>query len=188
LILSNKTKHFRIDRHVTYSPWGVTISYQNKFTSSGPRHCFIFIGLYSITVSEFRWQQCWQPFYSKIVYFLASNATPSILRLGRTPRTSGPEIKSKKYDGYQHNLTSHPMAKRRKQSMSPRVNTVHYQLSISQKTENLAIATLHQQREIKESSYMFRSTENKFESLICFHVNVTAVYGSKIKVSNDLWP
>jgi hypothetical protein len=53
-----------------------------------------------------------QPFYSKIVYFLASNAIPSTLRLGRTPRTSGPEIKSKKYDGYQHKLTSDPMTKR----------------------------------------------------------------------------
>jgi hypothetical protein len=91
-----------------------------------------------------------QPFYSKIVYFLASNATPSTLRLGRTPRTSGPEIKSKKYDGYQHNLTSHLMTKRRKQPMSDTVKTVRYQLSISQNTENLAVATLHQQREIKD--------------------------------------
>jgi hypothetical protein len=33
-----------------------------------------------------------QPFYSKIVYFLASNATPSTLRLGRTPRSSGPGL------------------------------------------------------------------------------------------------
>jgi hypothetical protein len=41
------------------------------------------------------------------------------------------------------------MTKRRKQPMSPRVKTVHYQLSISQNTENFAIATLHQQREIK---------------------------------------
>ena len=78
------------------------------------------------------------------------NATPSTLRLGRTPRTSGPEIRSEKYDGYQHNLTSHRMTKRRKRPMSPRVKTVHYQLSIYQNTENLAIATLHQQREIKD--------------------------------------
>jgi hypothetical protein len=35
------------------------------------------------------------------------------LRLGRTPRRSGPEIKSKKYDGYQHNIASHPLTKRR---------------------------------------------------------------------------
>jgi hypothetical protein len=82
--------------------------------------------------------------------FPRNNATPSTLRLGRTPRTSGPEIRSEKYDGYQHNLTSHRMTKRRKQPMSSRVNTVHYQLSISQNTENLAIATLHQQREIKD--------------------------------------
>jgi hypothetical protein len=34
--------------------------------------------------------------------------------------------------------------------MSPRVKTVHYQLSISQNSENLAIATLQQQREIKD--------------------------------------
>ena len=82
--------------------------------------------------------------------FPRNNATPSSLRLGRTPITSGPEIKSERYDGYQHNLTSHRMTKRRKQPMSPRVKTVHYQLSISQNTENLAIATLHRQREIKD--------------------------------------
>jgi hypothetical protein len=52
------------------------------------------------------------------------------LWLGRTPRRSGPEIKSERYDGYQHNLTSHSMTKRRKQPMSPRVKTFHYQLSI----------------------------------------------------------
>jgi hypothetical protein len=82
--------------------------------------------------------------------FHRNNTTPSTLRLGRTPRTSGPEIKSEKYDGYQHNLTSHPMTKRRKQPTSPRVKTVHYQLSICQNTENIAIATLHQLREIKD--------------------------------------
>jgi hypothetical protein len=82
--------------------------------------------------------------------FPRNNATPSTLRLGQTPRTSFPEIKSERFDGYQHNLTSHPMTKRRKQSMSPRVKTVHNQQSISQNTENLAIATLHQQREIKD--------------------------------------
>jgi hypothetical protein len=65
--------------------------------------------------------------------FSRNNATQSTLRLGRTPRTSGPEIKSEKYDGYQHNFTSHSMTKRRKQPMS-------------------------------------------------------AVYGSRVKVSNDLWP
>jgi hypothetical protein len=82
--------------------------------------------------------------------FSGNNAAPSTLRFGQTPRTSCPEIKSERFDGYQYNLTSHPMTKRRKQSMSPRVKTVHNQQSISQNTENLAIATLHQQREIKD--------------------------------------
>jgi hypothetical protein len=71
-----------------------------------------------------------EQFLIKDRVFPRNNATSSTLRLGRTPRTSGPEIKSKKYDGYQHNLTSDPMTKRRKQSMSPRVKTVHLYLSL----------------------------------------------------------
>jgi hypothetical protein len=47
-------------------------------------------------------------------------------------------------------ITSPLMTKRRKQPMSDTVKTVRYQLSISQNTENLAVATLHQQREIKD--------------------------------------
>jgi hypothetical protein len=66
--------------------------------------------------------------------FSRNNAAPSTLRFGQTPRTSCPEIKSERFDGYQYNLTSHPMTKRRKQSMSPREKTVHNQQSISQNT------------------------------------------------------
>ena len=74
------------------------------------------------------------------------NATPSTLWLGRTPRTSGPEIKSERYDGYQHNLTSHPMTKRRKQPMSPRV-------------KNSSLTTINISKHRKPSYRYITSTE-----------------------------
>jgi hypothetical protein len=79
------------------------------------------------------------------------------LRLGRTPRTSGPEIKSEKYDGYQHNFTSHSMTNKmvaepfvvRLLSWCVQVHVMYLIVLISQ-TKEIKAASLLQIRAFEE--------------------------------------